>query len=70
LDSRLLKDLAADEGILIEPGDIHFLSDNPPLNFFRLGFSAIADNKIEEGIKKLADIIHGMAPKNDLEESN
>ena len=64
LDSRLLKDLAADAGILIEPGDIHFLSDEPPLNFFRLGFSAIVENKIEEGIKKLADIIHSMAPKN------
>lgn len=70
LDSRLLKDLAADEGILIEPGDIHFLSDNPPLNFFRLGFSAIADNKIEEGIKKLATIIHSMEPKSNLDESS
>jgi len=58
LDSRELKARAADMGILIEPGDIHFLSDHPPLNFFRLGFSAIANEKIEPGIEKLANIIH------------
>ncbi|MGH1538963.1 MAG: PLP-dependent aminotransferase family protein [Arenicella sp.] len=58
LDARELKVRAAEAGILIEPGDIHFLSDNPPLNFFRLGFSSISNDKIDSGIKKLSEIIH------------
>lgn len=60
LDTRTLKVRAAEAGILIEPGDIHFLSESPPLNFFRLGFSSIDNDQIEAGIKKLADIIHDM----------
>lgn len=60
LDARALKDKAAEEGILIEPGDIHFLSDDPPRNYFRLGFSSIANDRIEPGIEKLARIIHEM----------
>ncbi len=60
LDARELKQRVAEEGILIEPGDIHFLSDAPPVNFFRLGFSSISDEQIEPGIKKLAEIINQM----------
>lgn len=58
LDARKLRKNAALEGILIEPGDIHFLSDNPPLNFFRLGYSSIAIERIEPGIKRLAEMVH------------
>jgi GntR family transcriptional regulator/MocR family aminotransferase len=45
--------LAEKNGILIEAGDIHFLSNNPPLNYFRLGYSSIAPRLIEPGIEKL-----------------
>jgi GntR family transcriptional regulator/MocR family aminotransferase len=57
LDTRELQVRAAKEGILIEPGDIHFLSNDPPSNFFRLGFASIKTEKIEPGIKRLAAII-------------
>ncbi|RDE19407.1 PLP-dependent aminotransferase family protein [Motiliproteus coralliicola] len=60
LDARVLRKEAADRGILIEPGDIHFLSDNPPLNYFRLGYSSIASERIRPGIKALAELIEDM----------
>lgn len=58
LDARELKRLAAEHSILIEAGDIHFLTDNPPLNYFRLGYSSIAPEKIAPGIEKLAKLMH------------
>lgn len=61
LDAGELQRRAAEKGILIEPGDIHFLSANPPLNYFRLGFSSIANDRIESGIEKLARLIAELA---------
>ena len=58
LDVVQLLESARAEGILIERGDVHFGSDNAPRNFFRLGFSAIATDKIEPGIARLATIIN------------
>ena len=59
LDARELEMAAARSGILIEPGDVHFLSDMGPRNFFRLGFSSIALERIEPGIKLLGEVIRG-----------
>lgn len=47
---------AARKSILIESGAIHFACDNPPENYFRLGFSAIANHKIEPGIAALKEV--------------
>jgi GntR family transcriptional regulator/MocR family aminotransferase len=60
LDTRELKEKAREDGILIESGDICFMQEDPPQNFFRLGYSSIAASQIEPGIKKLAKLIHGM----------
>ncbi len=60
LDTRELKTRAREQGILIESGDICFMQDDPPQNYIRLGYSSIQSNKIEPGIKKLADLIHQM----------
>ena len=57
LDARVLEKAAAEVGVLIEPGDVHFLSDEGPRNFFRLGFSSIALERIEPGIRLLAEVI-------------
>ncbi|MCZ6830204.1 MAG: PLP-dependent aminotransferase family protein, partial [Gammaproteobacteria bacterium] len=57
LDARELAQRAAKVGIIIEPGDIHFQSQNPPTRFFRLGFSAIETGQIEPGIKLLSELI-------------
>jgi GntR family transcriptional regulator/MocR family aminotransferase len=70
LDARLLEKNAAAAGIVIETGDVHFLSDTGPRNFFRLGFSSIALERIEPGIKLLAQVIEkqlaGVPEKGDL----
>ncbi len=60
LDARLLRKEAADREVLIEPGDIHFQSDPPPLNYFRLGYSSIATERIAPGIKVLSELIEDM----------
>ncbi len=61
LDARELSKAAAARGVLIEPGDIFFLGERPPRNYFRLGFSSIPVDRIEAGVKLLADMIHGLA---------
>ncbi len=57
LDARLLAERALARGIVIEPGDVHFFIEPRPRQFFRLGFSAIADELIEPGIKLLAEVV-------------
>jgi GntR family transcriptional regulator/MocR family aminotransferase len=57
LDARETGRRAALAGILIEPGDIHFLSPAPPRYTFRLGFSSIPLDRIEPGLQRLGDII-------------
>jgi GntR family transcriptional regulator/MocR family aminotransferase len=59
LDARELEKAAAKLGILIEPGDVHFLSDMGPRNFFRLGFSSISLDRIEPGLRLLGEVIRG-----------
>ena len=57
LDARELRDKAAEHGILIESGDIHFLDADSPKNYFRLGYSSINPKLIEPGIEKLSHIM-------------
>jgi len=59
LDSDRLALDALRDGIIIEAGSIHFASDPPPRNCFRLGFSSIASERIEPGIEKLAALLRG-----------
>ncbi len=56
MDCRLLQELAREHGILIERGDLHFF-DEPYSEYFRLGFSAIAEARIAAGIEKLARLV-------------
>ena len=53
VDAWVLQRLVAKRGVLIEPGDIHYLSEQRALNNFRLGFGAIAEDLIEPGIAAL-----------------
>jgi len=55
VDAWVLQRLVARRGVLIEPGDIHYLSEPRPLNCFRLGFGAIAEDLIEPGIAALGE---------------
>ncbi|UCH74095.1 MAG: PLP-dependent aminotransferase family protein [Rhodospirillales bacterium] len=58
LDSAALARAALEEGIVIEPGHVHFMTAPQPRRFFRLGFSAIPEERIEPGVRLLSDLIH------------
>ena len=60
LDSRRLAERAAEQGVLIESGDVFFLRDNPPLNYFRLAYSSISEQQIPTGISKLAAAVESL----------
>lgn len=57
LHAGRLAESAAHEGVLIEPGAVHFAGADIPENYFRLGFSAIPNERIVPGIKLLARLI-------------
>lgn len=57
LDARDTERRAAAAGIIIEPGDVHFLAEPPPRHCFRLGFSSISVDRIEPGLQKLGEIV-------------
>lgn len=61
LDARELASAAAERGVLIEPGEIFFMSDQPPTRHFRLGITSIAAERIDAGIRELAEAMHGLA---------
>ncbi|GAB3481479.1 MocR-like pyridoxine biosynthesis transcription factor PdxR [Marinomonas epiphytica] len=65
IDATEIKAIAMQNSILIEPGKIHFMESEDNTrgnNYFRLGFSSISSDRIEPGIKKLADIIRQKYP--------
>jgi GntR family transcriptional regulator / MocR family aminotransferase len=57
LDSRQLAADAMNSSLLLEPGDVYFMSEKPPLNCFRLGLSSIPVERIEPGIRLLSEIV-------------
>jgi GntR family transcriptional regulator/MocR family aminotransferase len=57
LDSEKLYKAALAKSLFMEPGRITFGSATPPANYFRLAFSSIDENRIEPGIKLLAETI-------------
>ncbi len=63
LDARVLAHAAAERSILVEPGDIFFISETPPLNHFRVGFSSIPRERIDAGIRELALVMAELAPQ-------
>jgi GntR family transcriptional regulator/MocR family aminotransferase len=53
----MLSTKIATKGVLIEPGKNFFAPPNQPGNYYRLAFSSIKEEKIEDGIRILADNI-------------
>ena len=58
LDGEHLREEAAKLGILIEPVKRYFSSTAHPENCFRMGVTSIPNEKIREGVQKLANLIH------------
>lgn len=58
LDATKLADDLLAKGVIIEPGEVLFVDKKCPKNFFRLGFSSIAEEKIEEGVRLISEEIN------------
>jgi GntR family transcriptional regulator/MocR family aminotransferase len=53
---------AAERGVLIEPGDVFFQTENSDEHFIRLGFQSISAGVIDAGIAALAGVIKALHP--------
>lgn len=62
LDCNIFASRALEDGVIIEPGDIHFAEPQAHRNYFRLGFSSIAEERIEPGIERLARVVEALRP--------
>ena len=54
LDSLQLARVLHDDGVLIEPGAPFFEDGRGSVQYFRLAYSSITSEKIEEGVRKIA----------------
>ncbi len=54
LNAGILAEEAKKEGVLIEPGVVFYYGKNAPENYYRLAFSSISSDRIEEGVRILA----------------
>lgn len=70
LDGEYLREQAAKQGILIEPVKRYFASNEYPENCFRLGITGIPDDKIRDGVSKLAELIHQLTEEFEEKLSN
>lgn len=61
LDARAVAAAARARGVLVEPGDVHYLRADPPLDRMRLGFAAIPLDRIGAGIGLLAEAARAVA---------
>ena len=57
LDAHQLAEQARDKGVILEPASACFHSKHRPKNYFRLGFSSIALDKIHPGVARIAQAI-------------
>lgn len=62
LDAAQLARNAESQGVLIEPGDVFHMSEAAGRNTFRLGYSSIPAERIEAGIRALAEVMRRMTP--------
>jgi len=70
LDVNYLSKKAAEEGILIEPVKHYFATQSVPENCFRMGVTSIANERIREGVEKLANLIRQLTNEFDETLSN
>ncbi len=57
IDTTQLARRLQDQGVHIEPGEPFFSGADRPKNYYRLGYSSIAPERIAPGIKQIADSI-------------
>ncbi|MEO8740133.1 MAG: PLP-dependent aminotransferase family protein [Casimicrobiaceae bacterium] len=59
VDTDALARAAASQGVLIEPGSVFFAQPPSLCRHFRMGYSAIAEPLIRDGIRQLAELVEG-----------
>ncbi|MGH6933627.1 MAG: PLP-dependent aminotransferase family protein [Dongiaceae bacterium] len=57
LDMNIVEREVLKRGVVIEAGAVHFMAQPGPANYFRLGVSSIATERIEPGIGLLAETV-------------
>ena len=57
IDTTALAERLRAEKVLVEPGAPFFASETPPTEFLRLAYSSIPSNRIEDGIRLIANAI-------------
>ena len=62
LDARILAEKAAEQSILVEPGHHFFNAKTPPQNYFRMAYSSIHEDKINDGFEKLVGCVTALKP--------
>jgi GntR family transcriptional regulator/MocR family aminotransferase len=60
IDAGALAARAGERGVLIEPGDVFFMTDPAPAGHVRLGFQSIPAKDIEPGVRVLAEVADAM----------
>lgn len=60
LDVTFVAKEAARRGILIEPVDHYYATDNAPKNCFRMGVTSIPAERIRDGVLQLRDLFHDL----------
>lgn len=70
LDGEYLRKKAAEVGILIEPVKRYFANAKSPANCFRMGITSIGKDKIQAGVKQLAELIHQLTAESEEKLTN
>ncbi|NRB25646.1 PLP-dependent aminotransferase family protein [Shewanella sp.] len=70
LDGEYLREKASEIGILIEPVNRYFASQDYPGNCFRMGITSLPNERIREGVCKLAELIHQLTAEFEEKLSN
>ena len=66
VDSGELAEAARKQGVVIEPGDVFFMTEGANRRCFRLGFSSIRTDRIEAGIERLGRLIAGLGRRSSI----
>ncbi|MEO7853109.1 MAG: PLP-dependent aminotransferase family protein, partial [Rubrivivax sp.] len=57
LDTRELARRLLERGVVVEPGDVFYPSAGRPCNQMRIGYSSIATERIDAGVRVIADVL-------------
>ncbi len=63
LDARVLSQICREVGVLIEPGSQFYMSEGRPFNGFRLGYTSIPIDRIEQGVALIAQQAEALLTK-------